>query len=157
MPDADQVYTFVYQGYWSMTAQATFGGVTTGMTVPASAIIAAGLTEQDIIIDGITVRYVHPPAGGVEMRPVIYTPSGQHYLYPVTTATMLGAWSYAPLGMSTRLGAGDAFMLGATTANLDTCVLSAWGRLFPKDAPEPMPVDVKSVRLWPKRLREGPI
>ena len=153
MPDATQVYAEEYEGYWNMSSSITFAGVTTGMTVTGNAVVAAGITQQDVIIDGISIRYTHAPAGGVEVRPAV----GWHFLLPFTTATMIGAYSYSPLGIPMRFGTANAFAARATTANLDACYLSAWGRSLVKDAPAPLPVAVKSVRFWPKRLHEGPI
>ena len=157
MPDATQVYADVYEGYWNMSASITFTGVTTGMQVPGSAVVAAGVPQQDVIIDGVTVRYTRG-GGGVEVRPAIYpTTATGHFLLPFTTAVTIGAYSYSPLGIAARLSSHDVFRAAATTANLDACYLSAWGRSLVKDAPAPLPVAVKSVRLWPKRMHEGPI
>ena len=149
MPDATQVYAFAYEGHWAMSASVTFAGVTTGMSVTGTQMLAAGLPIADVIIDGITVRYSRS-GGGAVVSPVVNTgPEAGHFLEPFTTTLPQGPKHYAPLGVVARLSDHNAFMILATTANLESVMLSAWGRLLVKDD-SPKPVDVRSVQLWPK-------
>ena len=149
MPDATQVYAFAYEGHWAMSASVTFAGVTTGMSVTGTQMLAAGLPIADVIVDGISVRYTKA-GGGAVVSPIVYTgPEAGHFLNPFTTAVTNGPQSYAPLGVVARLSDHDAFKVTVTTANLESVMLSAWGRLLVKDD-SPKPVDVRSVQLWPK-------
>ena len=158
MPAATQVSAFEYEGFWAAEAYYAAAGVTTGMTVSGQALIEAGVVTQDVIIDGITVRFTRVPAGGAFVSPIIYTgPIGAHFMTPFTTATLIGAQHYAPLGIVARFSDTTAFWVLATTQAADAIALSVWGRFLRKDEPTPMPVDVKSVRFWPKRVPEGPI
>ena len=157
MPDATQLYCDAFGDYWAMSASVTFAGATSGMAVPGvlleQKLIEIGVTSKDLIVDGISVRYTKA-GGGAVVSPIVYTgPEAGHFLNPFTTAVINGPQSYAPLGMLVRLSTHNVFMIGATTANLESVMMSAWGRVAPVrfagEIKEPEDVVVKRIEVWP--------
>ncbi len=156
MPDASQLYCDAFGDFWAMSASYTFAGVTTGMTVPGELLeeemIKVGVNTKDLIVDGITVRYFKA-GGGAVVSPIIYSGTAGHMLTPFTTTLTLGPQSYAPLGMLIRISTHDVFSILATTANLESAYMSAWGRVAPVrivgEVKPPEDVIVKEIDVWP--------
>jgi len=136
---------FVRNGYWSLYAQDDMGGVESKVLVNPPDILLA--STQELVLDGMIVTYVRV-GGGVMIRPQAYpNATGIHTLDTYTTTETVESHAYWGLGIPIGVVQGEPFLgMSVTTANMDTVIISAWGR-YPSQIASPVLLDgIKSLR-----------